>query len=162
MNTDTEYSESQITLMVPDLDEAISFYGTTLGLRLKARYGKEFAVLEAPGLTIGLHPQTKQNLSPSMSIGLGVESLEAAMQLVSFLFLLYLGFKFLTAQTVKVPTKLDSASEKIEARLEQKLHQQFTITIQHHWVQMNTSWQILSILLIRMARFLLTRLLDAI
>ena len=46
----------------------------------------------------------------------------AAMQVISFLFLLYLGFKFLTAQTVKVPTKLDSATEKIEARLEEKLH----------------------------------------
>jgi catechol 2,3-dioxygenase-like lactoylglutathione lyase family enzyme len=43
MNTDTEYSESQITLMVPDLDAAVSFYTTTLVLRLKARYGTEFA-----------------------------------------------------------------------------------------------------------------------
>ena len=83
MTTDTEYSESQITLMVPDLDEAVGFYTTTLGLRLKARYGNEFAVLEAPGLTIGLHPQTKQSASPSMSIGLGVESLEVAMQRLS-------------------------------------------------------------------------------
>jgi predicted enzyme related to lactoylglutathione lyase len=80
MDTDTEYSQSLVTVMVPDLDEAVSFYSTTLGLRLKARYGKEFAVLEAPGLTIGLHPQSKQDSSPSMSIGLGVESLEAAME----------------------------------------------------------------------------------
>ena len=80
MNTDTEYSESQVTLMVPDLDEAVSFYTAALGLRLKARYGKEFAVVEAPGLTIGLHPQPKEHFSPSMSIGLGVDSLEAAMQ----------------------------------------------------------------------------------
>jgi catechol 2,3-dioxygenase-like lactoylglutathione lyase family enzyme len=79
MNTDTEYSESQITLMVPDLDEAVGFYTATLGLRLKARYGKEFAVVEAPGLTIGLHPQAKEHSSPPMSIGLGVDSLEAAM-----------------------------------------------------------------------------------
>jgi len=48
MNTDSEYSESQVTLMVPDLDEAVSFYAATLDLRLKARYGKEFAVVEAP------------------------------------------------------------------------------------------------------------------
>jgi L-lysine exporter family protein LysE/ArgO len=47
---------------------------------------------------------------------------KASMQVMSFVFLLYLGFKFLLAQTVKVPTKLDSASEKIEARLEQKIH----------------------------------------
>jgi putative LysE/RhtB family amino acid efflux pump len=47
---------------------------------------------------------------------------KASMQVFSFVFLLFLGFKFLLAQTVKVPTKLDAASEKIEARLEQKLH----------------------------------------
>lgn len=51
-----------------------------------------------------------------------IKLVKASMQLVSFLFLLYLGFKFLTAQTVNVPTKLDHASEKIEAQLEQKLH----------------------------------------
>jgi len=47
---------------------------------------------------------------------------KASMQVASFVFLLYLGFKFLLAQTVKVPTKLDSASEKIEARIEQRIH----------------------------------------
>ena len=52
----------------------------------------------------------------------GIKLVKAGMQLVSFVFLLYLGFKFLAAQTVKVPTKLDHASEKIEARLEHKLH----------------------------------------
>jgi catechol 2,3-dioxygenase-like lactoylglutathione lyase family enzyme len=85
MNSDTQYSESQITLMVPDIDEAVRFYTETLGLRLKTRYGKEFAVVEAPGLTIGLHPQTTKQ-SPqahSMSIGLGVESLEETMKQLS-------------------------------------------------------------------------------
>jgi threonine/homoserine/homoserine lactone efflux protein len=53
---------------------------------------------------------------------LEIRIVKAAMQLTSFVFLLFLGFKFLLAQTVKVPTKLDAASEKIEARLEQKLH----------------------------------------
>src|SRR5476649_1568308 len=53
---------------------------------------------------------------------LEIRIVKAAMQLTSFVFLLFLGFKFLLAQTVKVPTKLDAASEKIEARIEQKLH----------------------------------------
>jgi putative LysE/RhtB family amino acid efflux pump len=53
---------------------------------------------------------------------LEIRIVKASMQLTSFVFLLFLGFKFLLAQTVKVPTKLDAASEKIEARLEQKLH----------------------------------------
>ena len=63
MNPDTLYSESQITLMVPDMDEAVRFYTEALGLRLKARYGKEFAVVEAPGLTIGLHPLAQDQSS---------------------------------------------------------------------------------------------------
>lgn len=74
------YSDSQVTLMVPDMEEAVRFYTTTLGLRLKARYGNEFAVVEAPGLTIGLHPQPVAHApqTHAMSVGLGVESLETA------------------------------------------------------------------------------------
>jgi catechol 2,3-dioxygenase-like lactoylglutathione lyase family enzyme len=80
MTSDGMYSESQVTLMVPDMDEAVRFYTTTLGLRLKARYGNEFAVVEAPGLTIGLHPRPAAHAAQTaaMSVGLGVESLEAA------------------------------------------------------------------------------------
>jgi threonine/homoserine/homoserine lactone efflux protein len=47
---------------------------------------------------------------------------KALMQVLSFVFLLFLGFKFLLAQSVNVPTKLDAATEKLEARLEQKIH----------------------------------------
>ncbi len=85
MTTDTMYSESQVTLMVPDMDEAVRFYTTALGLRLKARYGNEFAVVEAPGLTIGLHPMptTHSSQAPSISVGLGVASLETAMKQLS-------------------------------------------------------------------------------
>jgi len=47
---------------------------------------------------------------------------QAFMQVMGFVFLLFLGCKFLLAQSVKVPTKLDSASEKLGARLAQKIH----------------------------------------
>lgn len=47
---------------------------------------------------------------------------KAFMQVMSFVFLLFLGFKFLLAQSVKVATKLDSASQKLEARIGQKIH----------------------------------------
>lgn len=47
---------------------------------------------------------------------------KASMQVASFVFLLFLGFKFLMAKTVKLQTKLDTASERIESRLEQKFH----------------------------------------
>ncbi len=47
---------------------------------------------------------------------------KASMQVASFVFLLYLGFKFLLASTVNVPTKFDAASEKLEHKLEEKIH----------------------------------------
>jgi threonine/homoserine/homoserine lactone efflux protein len=47
---------------------------------------------------------------------------QAFMQVMSFVFLLLLGSKFLLAESVKVPTKLDAASEKLEARIERKIH----------------------------------------
>jgi threonine/homoserine/homoserine lactone efflux protein len=55
-------------------------------------------------------------------------AIRSAMEVFSFVFLLFLGAKFLTSQTINVPTKLDAASEKIGARLDQKLrpHSAFT------------------------------------
>jgi threonine/homoserine/homoserine lactone efflux protein len=50
-----------------------------------------------------------------------IRTVKAAMEVFSFVFLLFLG-KFLFGQTVNVPTKLDAASGKIEARLDEKLH----------------------------------------
>ena len=47
---------------------------------------------------------------------------KASMQVASFVFLLFLGLKFLLAPTVNVKTKLDVASERFEAQLEEKIH----------------------------------------
>jgi threonine/homoserine/homoserine lactone efflux protein len=47
---------------------------------------------------------------------------QAFMQLFGFVFILFIGFKFLLAKSVHVPTKLDAATEKIETRIEQKFH----------------------------------------
>jgi threonine/homoserine/homoserine lactone efflux protein len=52
----------------------------------------------------------------------GQDIVKACLRVASFVFLLFLGLKFLLAQSVKVPTKLDSASEKLEAKLEEKIH----------------------------------------
>jgi threonine/homoserine/homoserine lactone efflux protein len=43
------------------------------------------------------------------------------MELFTFVFLLFIGSKFLFAETVNVPTKLDAASKRIEVRLDEKL-----------------------------------------
>jgi threonine/homoserine/homoserine lactone efflux protein len=51
-----------------------------------------------------------------------IRTVKAVMELFTFVFLLFIGAKFLSAQTVNVPTKLDAASQKIEARLGEKWH----------------------------------------
>jgi threonine/homoserine/homoserine lactone efflux protein len=47
-------------------------------------------------------------------------TVKATMEVFSFVFLLFLGAKFMMAQSVHVPTKLDAASAKLEARLDEK------------------------------------------
>ena len=47
---------------------------------------------------------------------------KATMQVASFVFLLFLGLKFLLARSLNVPTKLDAATEKLEAKLGEKIH----------------------------------------
>jgi threonine/homoserine/homoserine lactone efflux protein len=47
---------------------------------------------------------------------------KSLMEVFSFIFLIFLGVKFLTAKSVNMPSKLGEASKKIEARLDEKLH----------------------------------------
>jgi len=74
----TEYNACFVTIMVSDMSRSIEFYTQRLGLKLKSRYGDEFAIVEGPGVTIGLHPTKKGGAAPgSVSIGLGVDDVEA-------------------------------------------------------------------------------------
>jgi len=47
---------------------------------------------------------------------------QTIMRVAGFVFLLFLGFKFLLARPEKIPTPLNLAIEKIEERIEQKIH----------------------------------------
>lgn len=81
MNTASEpalYNAAMVTIMVRDMDEAVNFYTSTVGFALKSRYGNEFAVVQGPGITIGLHPASSEQTG-KISIGLSVDSLEASM-----------------------------------------------------------------------------------
>jgi catechol 2,3-dioxygenase-like lactoylglutathione lyase family enzyme len=82
MNTASEsglYNAAMLTIIVRDVDEAVQFYTSSVGFTLKSRYGNEFAVVQGPGITIGLHPGTGEQ-SGRISIGLSVDSLEESMQ----------------------------------------------------------------------------------
>ena len=77
------FKEANVTLFVKDMDRAVHFYSDVLGLKLKTRYGSQFAQVEAPGVIIALHPAGGNGPQPrsseSMSIGFAVQNLEESM-----------------------------------------------------------------------------------
>jgi catechol 2,3-dioxygenase-like lactoylglutathione lyase family enzyme len=63
--------EVNITLNVKDMDRSILFY-ESLGLTIKNRWANYYAQLAAPGILIGLHPASDNNLpvnAGNVSIG---------------------------------------------------------------------------------------------
>jgi len=68
------FSGGNVTVYVSDMDRSVRFYSETLGLKLAYRFGDHWASVEAGrGLTIGLHPASKQapaGRKGSMAIGL--------------------------------------------------------------------------------------------
>ena len=72
--------EANITLNVKDLDKSVSFY-KSLGLEVKSRWSNKYAQLTAPGIVVGLHPTTAENLpgnSGGVSIGFSTNNFEEA------------------------------------------------------------------------------------
>jgi catechol 2,3-dioxygenase-like lactoylglutathione lyase family enzyme len=73
-------TEANVTVMVSDINRSIKFYVETLGLKLKSRYGDQFAEVECPGLTIALHPAFERGPRPgnseSLSLGFGVADID--------------------------------------------------------------------------------------
>lgn len=75
------YKNGNVTVMVSDLSKAVQFYVETLELKLQYEVPGHWAQIEAPGLTIGLHPANEHGSKPgkseSLSIGLEVQNLSA-------------------------------------------------------------------------------------
>jgi catechol 2,3-dioxygenase-like lactoylglutathione lyase family enzyme len=77
--------DSNITIMVKDMDKSIAFY-QSIGLSLKNRWGNNYAEVEAPGITIGLHPVSADNVkrgSGSVSIGFTTDNFEETVSMLS-------------------------------------------------------------------------------
>jgi catechol 2,3-dioxygenase-like lactoylglutathione lyase family enzyme len=78
-------TDANVIVIVSDMDKAIQFYTKILGLKLISRSttGFDFAVVQAPGLTIGLNPP-QCGLQPgkceSLSIEFKVDDLENSME----------------------------------------------------------------------------------
>jgi catechol 2,3-dioxygenase-like lactoylglutathione lyase family enzyme len=75
--------EANVTVMISDMNRSINFYVDTLGLKVKSRYGDQFAEVKCPGLTIALHPAVERGPRPgnseSLSVGFGVEDIDDSM-----------------------------------------------------------------------------------
>jgi len=75
-------NDSNVTIMVSDMDKAVSFY-ESIGLTLKQRWDNHYAMVTAPGITIGLHPSEKADISSgTVSIGFMIDTLEDAKTLL--------------------------------------------------------------------------------
>jgi threonine/homoserine/homoserine lactone efflux protein len=78
-------------------------------------------------LLIGLGASTMETIYCAFSFT-GFSSLldhgvvQAFLQVFGFVFILFIGFKFLLAKNIHLPDKLEIASGKIETRIEQKFH----------------------------------------
>ena len=79
------------------------------------------------GMFIGLGAATMDIVYCSISFT-GISQIidhgiaQTMMRVMGFVFLLFLGFKFLSANTVEHPSRINLAIEKLEERLEQKVH----------------------------------------
>ena len=51
-----------------------------------------------------------------------IRIVKASMEVFTFVFMLFLGWKFLSAKTVTAPTHLGAAASRIEQRIDEKLH----------------------------------------
>jgi catechol 2,3-dioxygenase-like lactoylglutathione lyase family enzyme len=70
--------DSNVTIMVKDMDASISFY-QSIGLTLKQRWANHYAQLIAPGIIIGLHPASNNNSANgpgNISIGFTTDNFE--------------------------------------------------------------------------------------
>jgi catechol 2,3-dioxygenase-like lactoylglutathione lyase family enzyme len=75
-------TDANVTLMVQNLDRAIHFY-QSIGLTLKDRWGDHYAMVTAPGITIGLHPSNEfKNSSGNASIGFFITDVSEARTLL--------------------------------------------------------------------------------
>ena len=69
---------TNVTVNVKDMDLSVSFYAS-LGFKIKNRWGNYYAQLDAPGITVGLHPSSNlPGNSGNVSIGFIATDFEKA------------------------------------------------------------------------------------
>ena len=75
----------RINVMISNMDKAIEFYQSILGLELVNRYGDHYAEIQAPDLLIGLHPMSDiVVIGNNLSIGFGVIDFDSTVRELEF------------------------------------------------------------------------------
>ncbi len=73
---------SNVTIMVKDMTKSIAFY-ESIGLKLQQRWGDNYAMIDGPGITLGIHPGgNEKSGSGDLSIGFMVEDFDEAKALL--------------------------------------------------------------------------------
>lgn len=70
--------ETNITIQVKDIEKSIAFY-EVIGFNVKHRWENHYAQLTAPGIVIGLHPNSDDKLSTNsgnVSIGFTTDNFD--------------------------------------------------------------------------------------
>ncbi|MDX5325928.1 MAG: VOC family protein [Bacteroidota bacterium] len=76
-----DFQGGNVTVMVTNLNTAIDFYTEVLGFQLIQRFCDHWADIQAPEVSIGLHPTTKAiERGSNLQIGLRVKDLEKAIE----------------------------------------------------------------------------------
>lgn len=77
-------NETNVTIMVQDFEKSLAFY-QNIGFTLKKRWESHYAMVTAPGLTLGIHPtdpSEKFNPGDAISIGLMIDNADDARALL--------------------------------------------------------------------------------
>jgi predicted enzyme related to lactoylglutathione lyase len=81
--TQIKITESNVTIMISDMDRSVDFY-LSIGFTIKQRWENHYAMLSAPGITIGLHPGGDSHTgSGNISIGLMAEDINEIKSLLN-------------------------------------------------------------------------------
>lgn len=77
-----QINSTNVTIMVKSMDTSIAFY-ESIGLKLKTRWGDNYAMVETNGITIGIHPGGNESSgSGSVSIGFMINDINEAKALL--------------------------------------------------------------------------------
>jgi catechol 2,3-dioxygenase-like lactoylglutathione lyase family enzyme len=81
------FRSANVTLFVSDFDQSVRFYQDALGFNLRERHGNYWAEVEAPGLSIGIHPARADGSveirATGFALGLQVEEIDSVVAALS-------------------------------------------------------------------------------